>query len=47
MFKIEYFNRRLGRGVTAKFDTIEEAKAVANEIFMNLGIIVGIERPYQ
>ena len=43
MFRIAYFNRRLGRAVEAKFDTLAEAKRIANEIFLNLGIVVGIE----
>lgn len=43
MFRIAYFNRRLGKPIEAKFDTLAEAKRIANEIFLNLGIVVGIE----
>lgn len=43
MFRIAYFDRRLGRAVEVKFDTLAEAKRIANEVFTNLGIVIGIE----
>ena len=44
MFTITYFNRSLGKPVTATYATLVAAKAVAESIFQRTGIVVGIER---
>lgn len=44
MFTITYFNRSLGKAVTATYESVDLAKAAANAIFQRTGIIVGIER---
>lgn len=44
MFTITYFNRSLGKPVTATYASVELAKAAASAIFQRTGIVVGIER---
>lgn len=44
MFTITYFNRNLGRAVKAEYLTLDEARRAANSIFVETGIIVGIDR---
>ena len=43
MFTITYFNRSLGRAVTAEYATLAAANAAAEAIFQRTGVIVGIE----
>ena len=43
MYVITYFNRRCGRAIETKFETLDLAKAAAEAIFQQTGIIVGIE----